>query len=262
MKTSTYSRRSQTVSTVKKSQARVLAACWRRKARQLGRSRCGAGGTPARASTLRTSVADTLTPRLRSSPTMRKYPQLLFSRASRRISSRTYRATGGRPGRRCGYVQRQATSRRCQRNSVSGLTMKRARERRGSTRLSAASRKRSWGSKRGRPTCRQDRQLVTQHEDLDFLRAVAARDQHHQLKQPAGEDVQERHKQGQLQQAGASTLPRRQPPVAPSSPTGCVSALTHRLRLCTPRGRGTRGGRCRPSAPCARSHSAPAPASG
>ena len=70
-KTSTYSRRSQTVSTLKKSQARIVSPCARKNERQLSRSRCGAGGTPAAASTVRTSVADTLMPSLRSSPTIR-----------------------------------------------------------------------------------------------------------------------------------------------------------------------------------------------
>jgi hypothetical protein len=46
-KTSTYKRRSKTVSTVRKSQASVVAACWRRNERQSGWSRCGAGGMPA-----------------------------------------------------------------------------------------------------------------------------------------------------------------------------------------------------------------------
>jgi hypothetical protein len=64
---STYSRRSSTVSTVRKSQASVTAACWRRNERQSSRSRRGAGGTPASWSTLRTSVAETSTPSLRSS---------------------------------------------------------------------------------------------------------------------------------------------------------------------------------------------------
>jgi hypothetical protein len=45
-KTSTSRRRSQTVSTVKKPQATMVSPCWRRKARQLGWSRWGAGGTP------------------------------------------------------------------------------------------------------------------------------------------------------------------------------------------------------------------------
>src|SRR5205823_9074258 len=45
MKTSAYSRRGNTVSTVRKSQASV-AACWRRNERQSCWSRSGAGGTP------------------------------------------------------------------------------------------------------------------------------------------------------------------------------------------------------------------------
>ena len=49
-------------------------------------------------------------------------PRLVFSRASRTISSRTSSAIGGRPVRRCGYVQRRAIRRRCQRSSVSGRT--------------------------------------------------------------------------------------------------------------------------------------------
>src|SRR5262245_53059069 len=51
----------------RKSQARIDSPCWRRKARQLCRSRRGAGGMPASASTLRTSVAKTSMPSLRSS---------------------------------------------------------------------------------------------------------------------------------------------------------------------------------------------------
>src|SRR6266511_1223324 len=42
-KKSTYNRRSQTVSTVKKSQASTVSACCRRNERQLSWSRCGAG---------------------------------------------------------------------------------------------------------------------------------------------------------------------------------------------------------------------------
>jgi hypothetical protein len=46
MTNSTYSRRSQTVSTVKKSQARMPAACRRRNDRQVVEARRGAGSTP------------------------------------------------------------------------------------------------------------------------------------------------------------------------------------------------------------------------
>jgi outer membrane protein TolC len=70
-KNSTYNRRSQTVSTVNKSEARIEFPCWRRNERQLEAARSGAGGMPARASTLRTSVAETVIPSLRNSPTMR-----------------------------------------------------------------------------------------------------------------------------------------------------------------------------------------------
>jgi hypothetical protein len=62
---------SQSVSTVRKSHAMIACACWRRNRRQLRPSRCGAGGTPAAARIERTDVAETLTPRPRSSPTMR-----------------------------------------------------------------------------------------------------------------------------------------------------------------------------------------------
>ena len=50
MKNSTYSRRSQTVSTVKKSQATIPAACWRRNACQEVPVRRGAGSSPCRRS--------------------------------------------------------------------------------------------------------------------------------------------------------------------------------------------------------------------
>src|SRR6266498_3741669 len=49
-------------------------------------------------------------------------PQAGFSRASRTTSSRTAAGVAGRPGRLCGYVQRRATSSRCQRSRVPGVT--------------------------------------------------------------------------------------------------------------------------------------------
>ena len=68
MKNSTYSRRSQTVSTVKKSQATIPAACWRRNARQVVVARRGAGSSPWRRSVVRIAVAETRTPSRSSSP--------------------------------------------------------------------------------------------------------------------------------------------------------------------------------------------------
>ena len=145
MKKRMWIRFSQSVSTVRKSQAMVTAACWRRNWRQLSRSRCGAGGRPAAARIARSEVAETAMPRPRNSPTIRWYPQVGFSRASRSTSSRVCCASGGRPGRVCRYLQRRATSRACQRSSVRGLTLKTVQALRGSERLSAASRTRSTG---------------------------------------------------------------------------------------------------------------------
>ena len=59
MKNNTYSRRSQTVSTVKKSQATIPAACWRRNARQVVVVGRGAGSSPWRRSVVRIAVAET-----------------------------------------------------------------------------------------------------------------------------------------------------------------------------------------------------------
>jgi hypothetical protein len=58
-------------------------------------------------------------------------------------------------GALCGYVQQRATSRRCQRSSVSGLTPKLAQAARGSERLSAASNARSAPVSVGRAACRR-----------------------------------------------------------------------------------------------------------
>jgi hypothetical protein len=57
---------------------------------------------PAPIRMLRTLVAEIWIPSPISSPAIRRYPHLWFSRASRRISSRTSRLTLGRPGRRPG----------------------------------------------------------------------------------------------------------------------------------------------------------------
>src|SRR6266536_4854503 len=132
-----------------KSQASVLAACARKKARHDERVRCGAGLRPASSSTLRTEVAATRTPRPLSSPTIRLYPQCGFSLASRRISVWSERSSGGRPGGRCEYVHRRAMSWRCQRSSVSGLNRKTVQAGRGSERLSAVNSARSAGASFG-----------------------------------------------------------------------------------------------------------------
>jgi hypothetical protein len=74
MKNSTYSRLSQTVSTVKQVAATIPAACWRRNARQVVAARRGAGSSRWRRRVVRIAVADTCTPSRISSPLIRWYP--------------------------------------------------------------------------------------------------------------------------------------------------------------------------------------------
>src|SRR5262245_50655240 len=70
-KKSTWSRPSQSVSTVKKSQAMIESACARKKARQLSWARPPAGDTPDCRRIFATVVAETRTPTPASSPTIR-----------------------------------------------------------------------------------------------------------------------------------------------------------------------------------------------
>src|SRR6266540_3116290 len=155
------------VSTVRKSQASMLAACARKKARHDECIRCGAGWFRASSSTLRTEVAETAIPRPLSSPTIRLYPQCGFSPARRRMSSRSERSSGGRPGLRCEYVQRRATSWRCQRSSVSGLNEKLVHAVWWSERLSVA--------RSARPARGGERESPTSSSDVGVPAATPAR---------------------------------------------------------------------------------------
>jgi hypothetical protein len=71
MTNSACTRRRKTGSTVKKSQAMIPAACWRRNDRQLLEARRGAGSRPWAHSTLRIELADTRQPSRNSSPWIR-----------------------------------------------------------------------------------------------------------------------------------------------------------------------------------------------
>jgi hypothetical protein len=110
MKKSTYSRRSQTVSTVRKSQAMTAEACARRNCGQLSSARRGAGSIPCRRRIAQIVLGATRMPSPTSSPWMRRQPQAGFSRASRSTSSRTPLFVLGRPRLRDEYAQRRATS--------------------------------------------------------------------------------------------------------------------------------------------------------
>jgi hypothetical protein len=76
-------------------------------------------------------------------------PRVGFSLARWTISCWVSWSSGGRPVWRCGEVQAPATSRRCQRGSVSGWTKKQDQRDLGSARLTAASSAQSAGSSLG-----------------------------------------------------------------------------------------------------------------
>ena len=87
---------------------------------------------------------------------MRRFPQVGFSAARRSASRRSSADVDGRPGGRCGWVQCRAMRRRCQRNSVSGVTGHPARLGRGSAAAIAASKVRSVSVSSGRSTWRRN----------------------------------------------------------------------------------------------------------
>lgn len=99
-----------------------------------------------------TVEAATLAPRTRSSPWIRRYPQLGFSLARRRTRTRTDRMMRGRPGRfgRDILAWRRRSRSRCQRRMVSGRTSRRSLRKiwRGSRCRRAASNALSAGLKR------------------------------------------------------------------------------------------------------------------
>src|SRR5690349_18888452 len=78
--TDTYSRRRSTVSTCRKSTARIPAAWACRNCRQVGPERRGAGSMPAARRISRTVDGATVTPSFVSSPWIRRYPRLWYVR--------------------------------------------------------------------------------------------------------------------------------------------------------------------------------------
>jgi hypothetical protein len=75
----------------------------------------------------------------------------------------------------------------------------------------------------------QNRQLMAQNKELEFLRAVATREQQDEREQAADDNVDERHEHRQPPTTGAPTLPPGLPP-APHHAS--------RPSFCTPRGVG------------------------
>jgi hypothetical protein len=178
--------------TVRKSQASIPAACARRNAVHRRPLRRGAGPRRCRRRIRRTDVADTLTPTLRHSPTIRIYPQRGFSRAIRSTRSTTLGSKPHWPRPVAGYVQRRPTSSRCQRSSVEGVTRK-IRQR--SPRQHPAQHGQHQPVVRGVPRSGdlpvQHHQLMLQQGDLDVL-GIRCRTQPDQSKDPSDNDERER----------------------------------------------------------------------
>ena len=89
-------------------------------------SRPDGGGMRWARRIFRTVEAATRCPSRRSSPWILTTPHRVFSRARRRISATSSSGIGGRPGG-LGWRHFAATRRRCQRSSVPGVTIRRAR---------------------------------------------------------------------------------------------------------------------------------------
>jgi hypothetical protein len=102
---STYNRRSNTVSTAKKSTARTLSAWACRNCRQVTADRIGARSTPAWLRMDQTVLGTDLVAQPHSSPWILRYPQVEFSLAGRSTRLQTSAVTDGRP-RRLGKVHR------------------------------------------------------------------------------------------------------------------------------------------------------------
>src|SRR6266516_7865631 len=195
------------VSTVRKSQASMLAACTRKKARHVERVRRGAVWRPASSRTLRTEVAETAMPRTLSSPTIRLYPQCGFSAARRRISSRSVRSSGGRPGLRREYppafdqLAVPAKQRlRLEREGRPRRPRQRAAQRRQQRSISP-------GQLRPDSLPTEDRQLVAEDEDLQLLRATRPSQQPHQREQVSHNEINKRPEQTALPRPWQSAEP-------------------------------------------------------
>ena len=124
MQKNTYTWRSHPVSAVKKPTASIPAACARRNFAQDWPARRGAGPTPAARRILHTAAAGTRYP-VPQARLLTLDPAVAPCRVlpgQPQDQPRTSARVGGRPGRRRGYVHFLATSSRCQRTTVAGVT--------------------------------------------------------------------------------------------------------------------------------------------
>ena len=207
MNTSTYRRFSSTVSTCRKSTARIPAAWACRNCRHVGPERRGAGSMPAARRISHTVDGATAMPSFASSPWIRQCPHSGFSLARRTTRRAIPSAVGGRPGvRRLRVSYLPPASLRCQARSVAGVT--------GEDPGPAPARQEPCQRGEPHPVARlvlypagipaQHRVLMPEHEQLDILRPVTAEPQDGQAEHPARQQVSD------LEQHPAS-----QPPLDP-----------------------------------------------
>ena len=199
-------RRSRTVPTVKKSQATIAAACWRTNERQARRSRCGAGATPA---CFKTFQRASPTPRRRACAVRRQSGDSP-NRCSHTPASRSTRAPAHRPavapenGARTSNASRQDADASSVSGRATNTHMPRPPRQNPAERAQKQPIARRERRPRQLPT--QNRDFVSEHDDLQLLRRVPARTQHNQPEQTADDEIHERH-QHDLQTDGPATLP-------------------------------------------------------
>src|SRR5436190_9523874 len=193
MKNRTYRRFKNTVSTVRKSHSRMLAACRRRNSAQLDSSRRGAGPIPSRLRISQPVLPASETPSPTSSPSIRRYPQPGFSPARRTTSSRTTlrrrRTTGTTmripPAARHQLAMPPQQHRRPHQKRRPRPPRQRRTERRQQSPISRP-------KPRAPDLPPQHPQLMAQHQDLDLLLTLRAQPQHKQLQQPPQHPIEKR----------------------------------------------------------------------
>ena len=144
-----------------------------------------------------------------------------------------------RPVWRCGSVHAPATSRRCQRSRVSGLTRKHDQRALGSTRLTAASRARPGRFQPGtRSLAAEHGELVAENKEFQVLGSIAAGEQGQELDGAAQGQVGEfrQHQVTSAVGSGSVTVPSRaaartgrsQPHTSLRTQQGDLRGLRHR----------------------------------
>jgi hypothetical protein len=195
-----------TVSTVRKSHSRMLAACraetqpsWTRAAAARARSP-RAGGFPNGAGRDADAESNELA---LDAPVP---PAGILAHQPHHQLTHIVRCRW-RPGRRCGYVQRRATSSRCQRSSVAGDTRNDDHARRGSARLSAASSARSAERSCGRAIWRSSTLVAQDEISISFSRSDCIR------------STNSSSRRRSTQYRNENTMPRERP-TSTADPTG------------------------------------------